>query len=209
MTGFIIAGVLLLFFVFLLAVPCHVVISADSEVRVWLRVLFVKWTLFPSKKRKSPKKEKQKREKQAAKKKRKKVKKEKKAEPPKKKRNILHMLRLILRLAAAVMKKLRRHLKIQLLAYEISVATGDAAKTAVLYGAVAGLSSSLFELLQSGIHFKVKKSAPVDVSADFLGEKTKARIKIDFSINLWGVLATLLAAGIAFVKNKNQSTVKS
>ena len=119
------------------------------------------------------------------------------------------MLRLILRIAAAIMKKLRRHLRIRLHAYEIAVATGDAAKTAVLYGAVAGLSSNLFELLQSGIRFKVKKSAPVDVSADFLGEKTKVRIKIDFSINLWGVLATLLAAGIAFVKNKGQTAVKS
>ena len=206
MTGLLIAGAVLLFFVFLLTVPCHAVISADDELRVWIRVLFVKISVFPAKKRKHPKKEKRKREKQAAKKKKKK---EKKEAAPKKKRNILHMLRLILRIAAAIMKKLRRHLRIRLHAYEIAVATGDAAKTAVLYGAVAGLSSNLFELLQSGIHFKVKKSAPVDVSADFLGEKTKVRIKIDFSINLWGVLATLLAAGIAFVKNKSQTAVKS
>lgn len=206
MTGLLIAGAVLLFFVFLLTVPFHAVISADDELRVWIRVLFVKISVFPAKKRKHPKKEKRKREKQAAKKKKKK---EKKDAAPKKKRNILHMLRLILRIAAAIMKKLRRHLRIRLHAYEIAVATGDAAKTAVLYGAVAGLSSNLFELLQSGIHFKVKKSAPVDVSADFLGEKTKVRIKIDFSINLWGVLATLLAAGIAFVKNKSQTAVKS
>ncbi len=206
MTGFLIAGAVLLFFVFLPTVPFHAVISADGELRVWIRVLFVKISVFPAKKRKRPKKEKRKREKQAVKKKKKK---EKKEAAPKKKRNILHMLRLILRIAAAIMKKLRRHLRIRLHAYEIAVATGDAAKTAVLYGAVAGLSSNLFELLQSGIRFKVKKSAPVDVSADFLGEKTKVRIKIDFSINLWGVLATLLAAGIAFVKNKGQTAVKS
>lgn len=206
MTGFLIAGAVLLFFVFLLTVPFHAVISADGDLRVWIRVLFVKISVFPAKRRKRPKKEKRKREKQAVKKKKKK---EKKEAAPKKKRNILHMLRLILRIAAAIMKKLRRHLRIRLHAYEIAVATGDAAKTAVLYGAVAGLSGNIFELLQSGINFKVKKSAPVDVSTDFLGEKTKVRIKIDFSINLWGVLATLLAAGIAFVKNKNQTAVKS
>lgn len=58
MTGLLIAGAVLLFFVFLLTVPFHAVISADDELRVWIRVLFVKISVFPAKKRKHPKKRK-------------------------------------------------------------------------------------------------------------------------------------------------------
>ena len=201
MTGLWIAAGIVLFFALMLTVPVHLLISADDDVRVWARVLFIKIGLFPAqKRRKSAKKKKKKSEKRAAKKVS--VKKKKSAPPQKKKkRDILHMIRLIMKIAQALIKKLARHLRIRIHAYEISVATGDAAKTAVLYGAVTGLSSTLFELLKNVANFKVKRSAAVGVYADFVGEKTTARMKIDFWINLWGVLALLLAAGLAFVKN--------
>ena len=199
MTGLVIAAAVILFLIFLFTVPFHIRVQADGDVRVWLRVLFVRLSLFPARRRKRPKKERQKREAPAKKKKQKK-------RPEREKKNILHMIRLVMKIAAAVIKKLSRHLRIRVHHYEISVATGDAAKTAILYGAVTGLSSTLFEFLKNTANFGVKRSAPVNVYADFVGEKTKAYIKIDFSIHLWGALVTLLAAGIAFVRNKNSKT---
>ena len=47
MTGLWIAAGIVLFFVFLLTVPIHLLISADEHVRVWARVLFIKIGLFP------------------------------------------------------------------------------------------------------------------------------------------------------------------
>lgn len=196
MIGWLVAAAVLAFFVFLFTVPVHITISANENVRVWLRILLVRLPLFPAGQKKRPKKGKQKQKAPAERKPRKK-------KPAKEKRNILHTIRLVMKIAASVIKKLSRHLRIRVYRYEISVAAGDAAKTAILYGAVTGLSSNLFELLENTANFKVKRRAPVNVYADFVGEKTKADIKIDFSINLWGALATLLAAGIAFVKNKN------
>lgn len=198
MTGLIIAAAVFAFLIFLFTVPFHITVSADEDVRVWLRILFVRFSLFPAKQKKRPKNEKRKKKDTA-------VGRKKEKKPVTRKKNILHTIRLVIKIAAAVIKKLSQHLRIRVHGYEISVATGDAAKTAVLYGAVVGLSSNLFELLKNTANFKVKRKAPVNVYADFVGEKTKARIKIDFSINLWGALVTLLAAGIAFVKNKNST----
>jgi hypothetical protein len=42
------------------------------------------------------------------------------------------------------------------------------------------------------------------VEADFLGEKSRANIKIDLSTNLGKLLVLLMTAGIAFVKNKTK-----
>ena len=201
MTGLWIAAGIVLFFALTLTVPVHFFVSADEDVRAWMRILFVKIRLFPVERKRGVEKKKKKKSDQRSEKKA--SAKKKKSVPPKKKkkRDILHMIRLIMKIAQALIKKLARHLRIRVHAYEISVATGDAAKTAVLYGAVTGLSSTLFELLKNVANFKVKRSAAVGVYADFVGEKTKARVKMDFGINLWGVLTLLLAAGLAFVKN--------
>lgn len=197
MTGFLITAAVLLFFTFLLTVPLHIVVCADDDIRVWFRVLFIRIGLFPPRKRR--KKRKKKKDKSA-----KKAKKSKKNKPePKKKSGILSMIRLISHIAAAVIRKLSRHLRIRICRYELVVSTDDAAKTAVLYGTAAGLSSNLFTMLSEVANFRVKKNAAVDVRADFVAEKSRLAAKIDFYTNLWGVLALLLAAGLAFVRHKN------
>ena len=117
-------------------------------------------------------------------------------------RDIVGLVKLILKLVAAVLRKFPKHFRVRILRYEITVGTKDAAKTAILYGSVTGLSSTLFERLGRVTKFSIKRNAPVNVYADFLGEKTKADIAIDFSITIWGVLHMVMAAGLAFVKAK-------
>ena len=204
MTGLLIAVGILAFFVFLFTVPIHLFIGLDGDVYVYLRVLFVRIPLYPASRRKRRAKKKKSGAKRV-----KSVKKQKKgaskSEKPKGKRDIRSMLRFVFRIVLAVLRKTSHHLRIRVCTYRIDVATGDAAKTAILYGAVAGLSSNLFEALKSVANFKVKRSADVDVTANFVGEKTIAKVKLDLFVNLWSVLVLLLAAGLAFVKNKNQT----
>ena len=202
MTALIIILCIVAFFALRFAIPAHVVIEANSDVRVYARVLFIKYALFPMKKRKKKTKTAKKTAKKAVKSPKKQAKKSSGEKPKKSMRDIVGLVKLILKLVAAVLRKFPKHFRARILRYEITVGTKDAAKTAILYGSVTGLSSTLFERLGRVTKFSIKRNAPVNVYADFLGEKTKADIAIDFSITIWGVLHMVMAAGLAFVKAK-------
>ncbi len=209
MTALIIILSIVAFFTVLFSIPAHIVIEADSDVRVWARFLFIKYSLFPMKKRKK-KAGKPKKSTKKAKKAPKSVKKQgKTADKPKPKRDIIGLVKLILKLVVAVLRKFPKHFRVRVLRYEISIGTKDAAKTAMLYGAVTGLSANLFETLRKATHFRIKRNAPVNVYADFLSEKTKASITLDFSITIFGALSMVMAAGLAFVKAKMTAKSKS
>ena len=207
MTTLLVIFAILFFFVLLFTLPVHLTVSLCEDVRVAARVLFVKIPIFPTKGRKEKKpKKKEKSKRKLASSDTKKAKTQKKKEArPKQKRDIKALVKLLLKIVTAVLKKIPKHVRVRVHAYEISVATGDAAKTALLYGTVRGLSENIFALLESTANFKIKKKASVGIYADFLGEKSKANDKLDFIINLWGIFAWLLAAGIAFIKSKNQN----
>lgn len=199
MTGLYIAGgILLLLGLLLFAVPLHLTVTAGDGVKVGFRILFVSIPVYPAK-------EKVKKKKKTSKKRKKATKAEKKTEKPSKGGDILALISLIREVAGAVLHKLVRHLCIRIHAYEIAVCTEDAAKTALLCGACRAASDNLFALLSEAANFKVKEGASVGVYPDFMGEKSRCHIKIDFYTYLFGGLSTLLAAGLAFAKNKNQT----
>ncbi len=199
---------ILAFFAVLFSIPVHIIVEADSslDAKVHARVLFIKYALFPMKKRKKkPKKAKKSGKKSAPKPK----KQAKTAPKPKPKRDIIGLVKLILKLVVAVLRKFPKHFRVRILRYEISVGTNDAAKTAMVYGAVTGLSARLFELLRKGTRFRIGRKAPVGVYANFIGEKTEAYICLDFSITIWGALHMVMAAGLAFVKAKMTAKPKT
>lgn len=190
-----------LFFAFLFTVPLHVIITANDDVSVMARVLCFRYSLFPVVKRR---KKRSKSNKKAASSTQKRGKKAKKPKKKRTKQELWHLIRLLFKIVTAVLKELPRSVRIRLETFEITVATGDAAKTAVLYGAVSGLAWNLFDILKNNIDFKVRKRASVGVEADFLGEKSRANIKIDLSTTLGKVFVLLMTAGMAFVKNKTK-----
>ena len=71
---------------------------------------------------------------------------------------------------------------------KINVASGDAAKTAELYGGGCALSSALLELLDCRTKMKKTADGAVAVNADFFGEKTSAVIDISMMISLFSVV---------------------
>ena len=204
---YIILGILAFFFI-LFSIPVHVVASVNTEVKLWIRFLFVKIPIFPRKKK--PKKQgKQTSEPKPKKEKTKKKKETAKTEGgPKKKKSvhdIVGLVKLLLKIVAAVLRKFPRHFGVTIHAYEISIATGDAAKTAIAYGAVTGLSANLFRALRKATRFRIKRKAPVNVYTDFVGTKPRANICIDLNLTINDVLSRAMAAGLAFVKHKMQT----
>ena len=216
MTGLWITLGIFLFFFFIFIIPIHVTVGLTESVSVALRILFLKIPILPKEKKKKKKKKKAPKEKPKKKKKEKKPedaeKKKKKKKKKKKVSDIAALVRMLLNVLVALLKRLGRNFKIRVHAYEICVASEDAAKTAVMYGTVKALSETIFLRLQDSINFKIVKKAPVGVYVDFLEEKFKANVKIDFSISIAGVFGILFAAigefirsfiKMSFNKNKN------
>ena len=205
MTGLWIALGIFLFFFFIFIIPIHVTVGLTESVSVALRILFLKIPILPKEKKKKKKKKKPK-EKTKKKKKEKKpedAEKEKKKKKKKKKKvsDIVALVRMLLNVLVALLKRLGRNFKIRVHAYEICVASEEAAKTALMYGAVKALSETIFLRLQDSINFKIVKNAPLGVYADFLEEKFKANVKIDFSISIAGVFGILFAAIGEFIRS--------
>ena len=212
-TGLWITLGIFLFFFFIFIIPIHVTVGMTESVSVMIRILFLKIPILPKPKKKKKKKEKKPKEKKKKEKKPEDAEKKKKKKKKKKKvSDIVALVRMLLNVVAALFKRLGRNFKIRVHAYEICVASEEAAKTAVMYGAVKTLSETLFLRLQDSINFKIVKKAPVGIYVDFLEEKFKANVKIDFSISIAGVFGILFAAigefirsfiKMSFNKNKN------
>lgn len=215
-TGLWITLGIFLFFFFLFSVPFHVTVGLKDSVSVMIRILFLKIPIFPRPKttKKKPKdKKKSDQKKKPKKEKKKKDKKEKKKDDdkkqkPKKKIDIVFWVRLLLDVVTALFRKLGQNFKIRVHAYEICVASEDAAQTAVMYGTIQALSETLFLRLEKAINFKVVKNAPFGVYVDFLEVKPKANVKIDFSISLGGIFGILFGVIFAFIKSFITSSLK-
>ena len=166
MTGLWVFLGILLFFVFLLSLKATVTICYADEVKLYVKVLFLKISILPKKKKywkssmsaKKAKKIREGRKKKAEKdriaKKEKAIKKEQKklekAKKPKKSMSeILDLVQLICHLVSAVIRRFFHHLRIDVARLRVKVATGDAATTAIAYGAITQSINVLFPLLES------------------------------------------------------------
>ena len=213
MMGLWIALGIFAFFFFIFVIPIHVTVGLTDRVSVLVRVLFLKIPILPKKKKQKKKlkdEDKKKEEKKPKHKEKKKKKaedqpdkkKEKKKEKKKKKvSDIVALVRMLLNVVVALLRKLGQNFKIRVHAYEICVASEEAAKTAVMYGAVKTLSETIFLRLEDSINFKIVKNAPVGIYVNFLEEKFKANVKIDFSISIAGVFGILFAAIFEFIRS--------
>lgn len=199
MTGLWVTLGIFLFFFFIFIIPIHVTVGLQESVSVMLRILFLKIPILPKTKKKKKKKKEKKPKQKKKKEKKPEDKKKKKKKKKKKVSDIVGLVQVLLDTIVALFKRLGRNFKIRVYAYEICVASEEAAKTAVMYGAVKTLSETIFLRLQDSINFKIVKNAPMGVYADFLEEKFKANVKIDFSLSIAGVFGVLFAAIFKFI----------
>lgn len=209
---------ILFLFVLLFTLRARFVITCGEAVILKLHVLCFTITLFPKQKkrgapgdytpRKIAKRARRAEKKRARKARRaeRKAKKNarsaaKKAHEPQGKPSLRDNLALARALVAALVRKTNTHLRLTAARLHIRVATGDAATTAVLYGAV---SASLAYLLAALDRVTDLRTKPHDVSvyADYLAEKSHVDMKLIFSIRVWGALSLLSAAALTFLKTR-------
>lgn len=200
MTALFIIGLIVLFFVFLLSLRATVIVRYREEPSICLRVLFFKIPLLPAKKKKGSfsmgrrKAEKIKQKLKAKKKKKaenarekKKAKAEKKEAPKKSMSEILDFLRLITALISVAVKKFCKHIRIHVKRFRMTVATSDAATTAVAYGAVTGLFSVLLPAMESVKQVSFPKNGKLDIQTDFLGDTPTFDLELSVSLRVWHV----------------------
>ena len=208
-----------LFFALILSLKAKITVIYNGEIVLFLKILGIKIKILPKKARKkgphsmSEKKAQkikakleEKAKKKAAKKSIKDQEKSKaklsgKPRPKKSISEILDVISAIKDIASRVIKVFFKHLRIDLARCHIAVATGDAATTAIAYGAICDASLHLFHVLEGVKGFDLPARQDFSISADYLSEQTKIDIKISFSIRVWHVLHAAFAALKAFVAN--------
>jgi hypothetical protein len=212
----IILGILLLL-VLLLSVRARLGITLQDEVCLTLRVLFLKFTLFPKKstpkkilkeqkkKEKKQKKAKSKRDKQSA----------SDAEAKKKQRkkrsfsDILRMIKLICRILKRLWKRFPGYFRLRLSKVKISVGGADAAQAAIRYGAVSAAVAYLITLCEQFATVRTNRKSELQISPDYFSDRIDCKIDIELSITLRSLLALALRALCAFLKERKKPSKPS
>ncbi len=76
------------------------------------------------------------------------------------------------------------HARVRIIRLAVTVASPDAAQTALLYGAVSAAVAFLLESLEQFSHLKVASGAPVGVQADFTGEHCSVDLYLRFRLRI-------------------------
>jgi hypothetical protein len=185
----------------------HAVLEYRENVNLTLSVLFFKFRLFPAKKKKvrisnHSKKSARKRKRKTEKK----PKSESSPQKPTEEKGILEKLDGLKKLLSALLKNTFGHLKIRTSRIRIHVAAGDAASTAVLYGAVNSALVFILEMLDRFGKLNSKKQDVIEVAPDFISEKTTVDIRIDFSLRVWQIIDIALKTFVSYIRSKNKNT---
>ncbi len=160
-----------------------------DKLSIYLRVLFIKVQLYPTKEKKFNAKKHEKRLKKKKNKSNPVIRDNSQEEKPP--ATITDNIKLVTEILSVFFKALPRHLHVKLAKLHIKVATGDAAQTAILFGAVSGAVACLVELLDSITNLSRLKTKSISIVPDYLSDKSDVDINLSLSINSFGAIATL------------------
>ena len=93
-----------------------------------------------------------------------------------------------------VVKNVWGYLGIKIRKLHVCVATGDAAKTAEVYGVVCAALTGFFAFIDNFKRVKVSGRDAIDIRADFLGEEIFADVSVELSFYVWQLAHIALAA---------------
>lgn len=123
--------------------------------------------------------------------------------PPKKKtvKDHMHTLKVILYMIKRVQKRARGAFSLHVSEFRALVATGDAASTALLHGAVSQICAYVLALSEGFIKttYRVKNIAIVP---DFCGNETKVLVRIRLTTNPFRLICLGIAALRAYLSSK-------
>ncbi len=202
---YIIAGVLALL-VLLLLLPVRLSLRSSKDFSLTLSYLFLQIPLYPKKKSVrlsdyTPRKLRKKKRKARKKRRLEEAAAKAKKKPAKTLKQRLRQIRLILHILKNTYKSILSAVKVRVRRFYITVATDDAAKTAILYGVASQSTAYLLELLSTYTKTTAKRGG-VDVVADFCGESSTLDAEIVFSVTPLSLLRLGLRAALLFLKYK-------
>lgn len=226
-TGLYIFLGILFFFVLLFSTRAKVVFVSDGEgTEVTLKIYGIPIRLVPAKDKKiklsryskknmekrklaEAKKSKKKAEKKSAKEEKKKKKKSGSSEKKEKPKDpaaltLVDNVNAVTSALGKFFSRFGKRFRIDLTRIVITVATGDAASTAILYGAVVPATQLLISTVDKFTNLKGLESADIDVRCDFLEKKSTVDIHIAASLRLWHVFDMAFAALHAFLKRRKE-----
>ena len=212
-----IIGALIALITLLLFLKISLIIRYDEGAALTLKILFVKIRLYPKKEKKHRKKSmsakkaariKDKLERKKAKKKAKKAEKKAKKRDGKKKTtpsDILETISTVAILVRQIVSNFVKYVRIKIVRIHVKIATGDAAQTAIAYGALTQGINVLFPLLEDVKNFSMPKNRDIDIYPDFLSEDSEIELKLIFSLRVWQIAATALSTLYRLSKNSIKS----
>lgn len=116
-------------------------------------------------------------------------------------KDIANLFRFIERITLVLLKKFNRSLRVDIKRFTITVATGDAAQTAIAYGAVSQAMADLVALLGQYYNIHYIRGAKTGVKADFLDDHWSADLHIVFRIRLYHFITLALRAFTEYSKH--------
>ena len=199
------------FIALLLSTKIILRIKYENSLVIYLRVLFVKIPLYPKKEKKKhyphsmSRRKAQKIKDSLSKKKKKKKKADKKGEKEKGKKedkyDILSIISIITSFVKTFLKLFVRSARIKASKLHIIIASENAAKTAILYGAATQTTNVLFPMLESIKTFKkLPSEKDLSIETDFLVDKPSVKADITIYVRVGGILKAVIGAAIKAFK---------
>lgn len=118
--------------------------------------------------------------------------------------SLLDKLNTIREIISIFFNAFRTHLHVKLSKIHVSVATNDAAKTAVLYGAISGAVACIVDLIDEITNLKPLKDSSISVEPGFLSSKTEIDLNITLYITVFGAIKSLMKSLIQYYTLNNR-----
>ncbi len=193
-----VVGAIILFIALILTLKVNIVVSYKEELSVHLRILFIKLNLLSRK----PKYKKNKKNKKKA---------ESKPVAEDEKEKGISPLKVIWEIREAILsltKKTTNRLHFKFARLNIEVGCEDAAKTALVYGAVTQGVVYLLEILDNMSNVEISRFSDINISSNFISRKSKAECKITLYIRVFSALLVLIhLIKTYFTYNSHKSTL--
>ena len=180
----------------------HFEIECNDEISAKLRVLCIKFSLYPKNKKKVNI---NKYKKGYPKEKVKEEKPQKKEQSIKKTQDagIDEKISVIIKLLGLLFSRFFKHLRLDVSKILITVGGDDAASTAIIYGIVSQSVAYLLEYLDSHLKISKKRKGEIDVRCDFTSENTVFDIKLSASLSVWQILDIAITLAYNYLKGKD------
>ena len=186
-----IIATILLIIIFLLSSRIKIQISYSEDIKVIAKYLFFKKPVYPKQEKLKISDYKYKKYKKKLLKKKKKKSDEKNEtvkQPENKKKSIVNQLKLLIYIVKKIYKKLFNKLRIDVKYINITVASDNAAKTAVLYGIVYQSVDYLLAFINENTRINQKKAEDICITTNYLTDKTIFDINLVFSMSVFSLL---------------------